>query len=447
MAIMLHERGFRRHCCGKLGGFFQGRCLMLFAVGVSHKTAPLAVRERLAVAPARIPELLDELLENDGVDEVVLLTTCNRTELYAVAEPYLKRTLIDWLDDTGGLGPGAENWRYVHEDGAAARHLFRVAAGLESMALGETQVLGQVKTAYLTAHKAAAVGPELHSLFQHALGATKSIHTDSALDTLRSLPYAAVKLARERLGGLEGRTVVLVGAGETIETVAFHLRAQNTGRRLIANRSRPAAAALAATYGGEAIGLEELPAALAEADLVATATSSEEPIIDAAALRARPADAPLLVLDLAVPRDVAPEALTLPGVSVVSVDDLAEVIAASSEMRYTAVAEAEQAIGDALADWRKARRIRTAVPTICALRAEAAGARRRTLAEARRIAETRGTDAALEYLAATLTNRLMHAPTVRLREAAASDEAALIAAARDLFALGAEGEQADHEAA
>ncbi len=444
---MLHERSSYRHCCGTLGGFLPTRFLMLFAVGVSHKTAPLAVRERLAVAPARIPELLDALLENDGVDEAVLLATCNRTELYAVAEPQRKRTLIAWLGEIGGLEPEPDDWRYAHEDGAAARHLFRVAAGLESMVLGETQVLGQVKTAYLAAHAAAAVGPELHDLFQHALGATKNIHTDSSLDTLRSLPYAAVKLARERLGGLAGKTALLIGAGETIETIAFHLRAQNIGRLLIANRSRPAAAALAATYGGEAIALTELPAALAESDLVASATASENPLIDAASFHARAAGAPLLVLDLAVPRDVSPEAAALPEVNVVSVDDLAAVIAASSEMRYTAAAEAEHAIGHALENWRKSRRIRTAVPTICALRAEAARARRRTLAEARRIAAARGSDLALEYLASTLTNRLMHAPTVRLREAAASDEAALIAAARDLFALGTEGDQADIEAA
>ncbi|MGH8271639.1 MAG: glutamyl-tRNA reductase [Gammaproteobacteria bacterium] len=421
---------------------------MLFAVGVSHKTAPLAVRERLAVAPTRIPELLDALLERDGVDEAVLLATCNRTELYAVAEPRRKRALIAWLGEIGGLGSEPDDWRYVHEDGAAARHLFRVAAGLESMVLGETQVLGQVKTAYLAAHAAAAVGPELHDLFQHALGATKNIRTDSSLDTLRSLPYAAVKLAREKLGGLAGKTALLVGAGDTIETIAFHLRAQNIGRLLIANRSRPAAVALAAAYGGEVLALAELPAAIAASDLVATATSSEAPLIDVASFHARPAGAPLLILDLAVPRDVSPQAAALPDVSVISVDDLAEVIAASSEMRYTAAAEAERAIGRALANWHKARRIRTAVPTICALRAEAAHTRRRTLAEARRIADARGTDAALEYLAATLTNRLMHAPTVRLREAAASDEAALIAAARDLFALGMEdGDQADIEAA
>lgn len=420
---------------------------MLLVSGVSHKTAPLALRERVAVAPERVPELLDQLLENDGIEEAVLLATCNRTELYAVAAPRCKPLLTEWLGVMSGLGTALARHCYVHEDGEAARHLFRVAAGLDSMVLGETQILGQVKDAYLCAHHAAVVGPELHQLFQHALGAAKDMRGVRGLGSVLSLPYAAAKLARERLGGLGAATALLIGAGTTIETLAFHLRAQGVQRLIVANRSAGTAAALAARHGGETRELEAIADTLAEADLVATATASPVPLITPDVLVGRRSEHPLLVLDLAVPRDVAPEVADLDGVDVVTVDDLSGVVAASAEMRYAAAAEAEQTVEHQLAGWRRARRIRTAVPTICELRADAARTRRYTLAEARRIAASRGIDAALEYLATTLTNRLMHAPTVRLREAAVADDQALLAAARELFALGAEGDQTDIEAA
>jgi glutamyl-tRNA reductase len=419
---------------------------MLYVIGVSHKTAPIALRERLAVAPERVAERLDGLLENEGITEAVLLATCNRSEVYAIADAPAKRLLIEWLG-VPKTGPGERCLHYTHEGGRAARHLFRVAAGLESMVLGEAQVLGQVKAAYLAAHRAAAVGPELHRLFQYAFETAKAIRGDASLNTPRSLPYAAMKLARARLGNLRGKTALLIGAGVTIETLAFHLRAQGIGRLLIANRSRSAAETLALTYGGEALGLADIPAALAKADVAASATASEVPLLDRAAFALRANDTPLLLLDLAVPRDVAPEVAALSGVELVGVDDLAATIAASAEMRYTALGEAEQAVERALSAWHKARRIQMAVPTICALRAEAAGLRRQTLAEARRVAIARGSDAALEYLAATLANRLIHAPTVRLREAAAGDDGELIAAARALFDLDSQAERSDSEAA
>jgi glutamyl-tRNA reductase len=422
---------------------------MLFVVGASHKTAPLATRERLAVAPERVPELLDGLLESKDIDEAVLLSTCNRSELYVEARAQTKRLLIDWLGHLGGP-PEAEweNYYYARQDGTAARHLFRVAAGLESMVPGETHIQGQVKTAYQIAHHAATVGPQLHHLFQHALNTAKAIRTDSSLNTPRSLPYVATKLAGDRLDGLRAKTALLIGAGDTVRTLAFHLREQGIGRLLIANRSHEAAASLLAAQGDQALTLRDIPAALAEADLVASATASERPLLDKRSFRYRQPGKPLLLLDLAVPRDIAPEVADLAGIQLVSVDDLAATIDAGRATRDGAIEKAEAAIEPALIAWRTARRIRSAVPTICALRAEAAHLRRETLAEARRIETTRGSDAALEYLASTLTNRLLHAPTVRLREAAAREEGNLIAAAHDLFALEtSEEDQSDDAAA
>ena len=205
---------------------------------------------------------------------------------------------------------------------------------------------------------------------------------------------------------------------------------------------------MAGRHGADADTLDGLPAALATADLVACATSSDQPLITPGQLQHRPTGRALLVMDLAVPRDVSPDVGGLDDIELVTVDDLAAVVNTSEEMRFAAAAEAEQTVELALAAWRKTRRIRTAVPTICALRAEAAHTRRHTLVEARRIAASRGTEAALDYLATTLTNRLMHAPTVRLRDAAAADDAALLAAARELFDLDDDaGAQGDIEAA
>ncbi|MGH8128022.1 MAG: glutamyl-tRNA reductase [Gammaproteobacteria bacterium] len=422
---------------------------MLLVVGVSHKTAPLELRERVAIAPERVPELLDDLLENDGVDEAVLLVTCNRTELYVSAAPQAQPLLVRWLGRISGLGVALDTHLYVHQDTAAARHLFRVAAGLDSLVVGETQILAQIKTAYRQAHReAAAVGPELHQLFQHALGLAKHLRTDSALDSLRSLPYAAAKLAASRFEQPAACNAVLVGAGTTIDTLAFHLRKQGVRRLTILNRSLPAATALAARHEATADTLDVLPAALAAADLVVCATTSDHVLIGPEQLAERIGGLPLFIIDLAVPRDVSPDVAALPDIELVTVDDLATVVNASVEMRFAAAAEAEQTVETALGDWRKTRRIRTAVPTICALRAEAARTRRHTLVEARRIAASRGTEAALDYLATTLTNRLLHAPTVRLRDAAAAENRELLAAARELFALDDDEQaQGDIEAA
>jgi len=421
---------------------------MLLALGVSHKTAPLRLRERLAIAPEHIPGLLDSLLESEGVDEAVLLVTCNRTELYVSAAPHATPIVIRWLNTLSGLGTDLDEYIYQYRDLEAAQHLFRVSAGLDSLVLGETQILGQVKAAYRLAHQeAAAVGPVLHQLFQHALSLAKDLRSDTSLDSLRSLPYAAAKMARNRMDNPADTHAVLVGAGETIAILAFHLRERGVGKISILNRTLSSAAALAAEHGARCDTLDGLPEALATADLVACATSSEEPLITPDLLNRREPGRGMLVLDLAVPRDVAPGVADVEGVEVVTVDDLAEVVKASEEMRYAAAAEAEQGVKQALAEWRKASRIRTAAPTICALRAEAARTRRHTLVEARRIAASRGTEAALEYLATTLTNRLLHAPTVRLRDAAAADNAELVAAARELFDLSEDDNESGIEAA
>ncbi len=422
----------------------------LLVVGISHKSAPIEVRERVAVPQERIPEVLDQLLEHEGLDEAILLSTCNRTELYALANAAAQPLVRDWIHQIHPLAGDLEPYRYTHRGTAAARHLFRVTAGLDSMVLGESQVLGQVKQAYLDAHASSAVGPQLHQLFQFAFNTAKAIRGDTTLDAVRSLPYAAVKLAQQHMGNLKGRKAVLVGAGETMELLAFHLRAQGIGELHCANRTLEGSQALADRYQGEAHPLSALKDLLADADLLASATGSSTTLITPDLLALHQPEHPLLLLDLGLPRDMDPAMANLPGIALLSLDDLGEIIATSKEMRYAAAVEAEHTVMQSVATWHQAGRIRTVVPTICALRAAAAQARRRTLAEARRIATARGSDAALEYLARTLTNRLIHTPTVRLRNAAASEQTALVDAARELFALTDEyrdQQDQDHQAA
>lgn len=410
----------------------------LMVAGVSHKTAPVEVRERVSVPQEKVSEFLDLLLEDEGIEEAILLSTCNRTELYAVAKPLSHGSVQDWI---ANLMPSAGNvspYRYVYSGQEAARHLFRVCAGLDSMAVGESQIQSQVKKAYLDAHSASSVGPYLHQLFQFALNTAKSVRGDSSLDAIHSLAYAAVKVARQRLGSLNNVNAVVVGAGETAELAAFHLRKQGCTSLHFVNRSIDGAERLARQFQAAAYSLTNLRNLVREADLVVSATGSQTPIIGVDELSLREKTKKLLLVDLGLPRDIDPNVSTLVNCFTVGLDDFHKIIAESEEMRFLAIRDAETAIDQALHIWHQASRIRTVVPTICAMRAEAAKARRRTLAEARRIGKTKGESAALEYLAHTLTNRLMHAPTVRLRAAAASEDASLIDAARELFALDAD---------
>lgn len=410
----------------------------LLVAGISHKTAPVEIREKISVPPEKTSEFLDLLLEDEGIEEAILLSTCNRTELYAVAKYSSHGSVQDWI---ANLIPSAGNvapYRYVHSGEEAARHLFRVCAGLDSMAVGESQIQGQVKKAYLDAHSASSVGPYLHQLFQFALNTAKSVRGDSGLDAVHSLAYAAIKEARQRLGTLTNTNTVVVGAGETAELAAFHLRKQGCTKLHFVNRSIGGAERLARQFQASAYSLDSLKHLLQEADLVFSATGSQSPIIGTKELSLRTTSKKLLLVDLGMPRDIDANVANLASCSIVCLDDFRKIIADSEEMKFIAIRDAEAAIDQAIHTWHQISRIRTVVPTICAMRAEAAKARRRTLSEARRIEKTKGKSAALEYLANTLTNRLMHAPTVRLRAAAASEDTTLIDAARELFALDAD---------
>ena len=397
------------------------------ALGVNHQTAPVSLRERLAFDAGELPEALSALRALPGVQEAAILSTCNRTELYVLAEDE-GEALHEWLADRPGGRLALDAYLYRHRDADAVRHLFRVAAGLDSLVLGEPQILGQVKEAWSSARQAGTLGGSLDRLFQQAFGTAKHARTHTRIGQHPvSVASTAVRLAQDTFARLEESTVLLIGAGETIELTAKHLSEGRVKRLLIANRTLAHAQEIAGRHGGFALPLTELDRHLAEADIVFSATAAREPVL----LRAQVADAlktrrhrPMLLLDLAVPRDIAEDVSGLRDVFLYTVDDLERAIEDNRAARRDAAEQAEAIIevhasrflsalgqGDASAPLRRLREHGQAV------QAQALAKARAQLAAGRDPAEV------LDLLAHTLTNKLLHAPSAALREDAALGDA------------------------
>src|SRR5687768_162349 len=321
--------------------------MSLLVLGINHQTAPVSLRERVAFDAQALPRALEALGALPQVHEVALLSTCNRTELYAFADDD-GRALADWLathpDDAGDL----RAYLYTQHDADAVRHLFRVSTGLDSLVLGEPQILGQVKEAWVAARGAGTLGGQLDRLFQHAFATAKRARTDTRIGANPvSVASTAVRLAQDSFARLEDSTVLLIGAGETIELAARHLVQARTRRLLIANRTLAHAQDLATRHGGYALSLTDLDRHLAEADVVISATAAREPILHraqvAAALTAR-RHRPMLLLDLAVPRDIAADVAELKDVFLYTVDDLERAIEDNRRSRREAAGEAESIV-------------------------------------------------------------------------------------------------------
>jgi len=409
-----------------------------FTLGISHHTAPVAVRERLSFAPEEIPASLRAVTALPGVSEAVILSTCNRTEIYAELSAEGGAALAAWLAaERSGDDPQVKDRFYTHEGDAALQHLFRVACGLDSQILGEPQILGQVKDAYELARHHSTAGNRLHRLFQFAFAVAKQVRTDTHIgDNPVSVAYAAVRLARQVFSRFESLTVLLIGAGETIELAARHLHEQGTRRMVIANRTVSRARELAEQFQAYAIGLDEIPAHLGEADIVIASTGSPEPILHRrdvqAAFRGRK-HRPLLIVDIAVPRDVAEDVAGMEDVYLFSIDDLHKVVEENLQSRRVAAQEAEALIQAQVTRFNEQMRVLDATPAIRALREHAALLKEQTLEQARlRLAQGEPPEQVLRFLADTLSNRLMHAPTAQLRQAAHEGRAELI---RDIHAL------------
>ncbi len=413
--------------------------MSLVVVGINHRTAPVDVRERVVFEPARMPEALRELTTLPDVRESVIVSTCNRTELYCVTDDD-GADLGKWLEHYHQLGSSLHHCLYRLSDMRAVAHAFSVASGLDSMVLGEPQILGQLKDAYRTAQDAGTTGPVLNRLFQATFSVAKKVRTDTQIGANAvSVASAAVAMAKTVFASFENRTALLVGAGETIALAARHLHADGLRRMIVANRSIDRARELAAEFQGFAIGLDDLPAHLREADIVVASTASPNAIITRAmtakALRARKRR-PIFMVDIAVPRDIEPEVAELEDVYLFTIDDLQSVVNENMENRRQAAREADQLIASEVDRFEMQLRTRGAAPTIRRLREEAEHARQHTLEQARRmLAHGRSADDVLEFLSTTLTNRLIHAPSQRLRDAAENGDAEIIETIADIYRL------------
>jgi glutamyl-tRNA reductase len=415
----------------------------LCTIGLNHKSAPVEVRERVVFAPDRLGDALRALRGRAGVREAAVISTCNRTEIYTVVESTaVSDGVIGWLAESHSIDQDwLRRYIYTHLDTEAVCHLLRVTPGLDSLVLGEPQIGGQAKSAYLEAVNAGTVGPILDRLFQHAFTVSKMVRSQTGIGTHPvSVAFAAVNLARQIFGPLEGFTALLIGAGETIELTARHLHNQGLRRFIVTNRTRQRAAELAAQYGGEDIALSDLPDRLPEADIVISSTASPLPLLGKGvvqrALRKRKRK-PMFLLDIAVPRDIEPEVAELGDAYLYTVDDLHDVIEESLNSRRHAAVEAEEIVGLQAERFMSWLRSLDSVPSIRQFRTQADLHREAVLERAvRRLRNGENPEQALAYLAHTLTNRLIHAPTVRLREAGELGERSLLDAAHHLLAIG-----------
>ena len=412
----------------------------LLAVGVSHKTAPVAVRERLAFTDTDARRFTAELLE-DAVDEAVIISTCNRTELYVVsADPVqAESAVLGALARRAGIRPTelAETM-YFPRNCDAARQLYRVASGLESMIVGEAEVQGQVRRAYESALEAGTTGPLTNRLFTAALQTGRRVRSETGISSGRtSVSTVAVALARDVIGDLAEREVVIIGAGETSELTAQALAAEGVSTIFVANRHANRARSLAERFGGTVLSLDHLPRRLETADIVVASTSSPHPIVTADALgeviSAR-AGRPLALIDLAVPRDVEPECAELPGVSVYDMDDLQGVVARNLEVRSEEALRAEQVVEDEIQRFAKWLGQLDVVPTVAALRGRGNAIVEGVLAEnAERWESLSDKDRVrVEAMAHAIAQRLLHEPTLRLKAAGGHGRLQL---ARELFGL------------
>ncbi len=413
--------------------------MTLLAFGINHKTAPVNIREKVAFGPDRMTEALHGLVTQAPVREAAILSTCNRTELYLGMDNPDSEEVINWLADFHGLqGEELAPYIYAHPSQAAVRHALRVASGLDSLVLGEPQILGQMKAAYTIARKVGTVGTLLDRLFQHTFSVAKQVRTDTAIGSSPvSVAFAAVSLARQIFTSLEGRTALLIGAGETIELTARHLHEQRIGRMIIANRTVERAHLLAAEFNGYAIALGEIPGHLAEADIVISSTASPLPILGKGtverALKAR-RHKPVFMVDIAVPRDIESEVGQLPDVYLYTVDDLQEVIQENLRSRREAAEQAEDIIDVQVASFMGWLRSLGAVETIRACREHSEHIRDVELEKAKRLLAA-GKDPAdvLRLLARGLTNKFLHHPCIQLRQACVEGRPEVLNAARELF--------------
>jgi len=420
--------------------------MALFVAGLSHRNAPVELREQLAVDEDKLRELLRDVAATGVVREVLILSTCNRVEVYAIADvPGEARTAtFRQLCRHRGVEPASvETVLYTHADGEAVRHAFRVASSLDSMMIGEPQILGQVKNAFALAQSCETIGPALHTLFTQAFTVAKRVRTETEIARHAvSVSFAAVELAKKIFAGLDGKAVLLVGAGKMSELAARHLIEQGAFPLYVANRTWARAQELARALAGTAVPFDELATALATVDIVITSTGAPEPVIRREFVqplvhsrRGRP----LFFIDIAVPRDVEDSVDTLDGVYCYDIDDLQQVVDANIRERLREAHRAEALVEREVAKFLARLGDVEVIPTIVSLRERLeiirSGEVKRTLA--RLPGATPETREAIEALSAAIVNKILHAPITKLRESSrAGSPRSWLELVHELFGLG-----------
>lgn len=409
----------------------------LFVIGLNHHSAPLAVRERVAVTGRELCAALAEL--QPYVSEGAILSTCNRTEIYGLCPDQGEGAMLFLQHRAGGTPVGPHT--YENHGFSAARHLLKVACGLDSMVVGEPQILGQVKDAQEAAQDAGRLGPVLGRLLTQALIAGKRARNETAIGrNAASFSYAGVEIARSHLGGLSGKTLLLIGAGEMSELAAKTLRDNGIGEILVLSRTAERARALAERFGGLAVDSQSLQAALQRADVVISSTDSPRPIIRVETVEsaiASRAQRPLVLLDMAVPRDIEPEVAELPGAHLYDIDDLGEVLRQNLQRRQDEAGKVTTIIDEELREFFTWWGSLQAVPAIMALQTKAETVRRKEIARmAQNLAALSETELALvDTLTRAIANKILHKPIVALKSRAATGDGASLEIAKEILGL------------
>ena len=419
--------------------------MAFLALGINHKTATVAVRERVAFGPEQLVDALQQLCRVTPCREAAILSTCNRSELYLALDEATAEAILAWLAGYHGLNlDELRACAYIHQDDDAVRHMMRVACGLDSMILGEPQILGQMKDAYATAREAGTLGPLLGRLFQATFSTAKTVRTDTRIgENPVSVAFAAVSLAKQIFSDLQRSQALLIGAGETIALVARHLHEQGVKRIVVANRTLERASALAGEVGGHAVLLSAIPEELVNSDIVISSTASPLPILGKGAVESalkKRKHRPVFMVDIAVPRDIEPEVGELDDVYLYTVDDLHEVIAENLRNRQDAARAAEELVVTGVGEFMLRLRERDSLDLLRSYRQRAEQLRDDELAKALRLLGN-GVPAeeALAQLARGLTNKLLHAPSVQLKKFSAAGRQDALAVAQELLDL--DGEQ------
>ena len=413
----------------------------LHILGLNHNTAPVEIREQVFYSGDDIARALGKLVQLQGIDAAVILSTCNRTEFYLETDDNGLMALESWLKGDQSLSQDAEAALFTLNNEEAIRHLFRVACGLDSMVFGEPQSLGQLKDAFRQAEQLATVGPQLNRLFHHTFSVAKKVRTDTEIGTSPvSVAYAAVNLANQFFAEFSKHTALLIGAGITIELVARHLHSKGIGRMFVANRDFGRAQNIAAQFDGYALPLSEIEGTLPEADILISSTASTEPVVTTeqmrSAIRARKRR-PIFAVDIAVPRDLEDGIAELDDVYLYTIDDLDKVIVEGRSNREAAAVDANRILDDETQRYLSIERSKKVAPVITALRDHGDALRNEVLEQARRkLAKGADQDEVLEFVTSALLKKILHQPSVRLREAGEQSDQAFIDTIRELFGLG-----------